>query len=242
MRATLLVLLLSFCCQYTYSQNEYIYYENVIFQKCDKDSAFYRIVVEPVKGDLAGILICRYYLSNGHKRDSQTYLCIVDCEDLNSFPDLVESKAFKAHGTHRTWAEQGWLQDVKTYDALGKGSDSIEPGLVYSKIYIKADNMPVFPGGTNGLIQFISSNVVYPKEALDKGIEESILVKFIVNESGVVTDPIILKGNNELLKNEALRVVKLIPNWKPGSHKGKPVSVYYTLPITFQLDGPIDED
>lgn len=94
---------------------------------------------------------------------------------------------------------------------------------------------PEFPGGTSGLMSFLQENVVYPQEAYNANIQGRVLVEFIVNADGSISEPRIVKTVNKLLDTEALRVVGIMPKWKPGRRGGKNIRVKYTLPITFKL-------
>jgi len=95
--------------------------------------------------------------------------------------------------------------------------------------------LPTFPGGTNALQQFISNNLKYPKEAIETYSQGKVFVRFIINEEGAVTALEAVSGINQYLKEEALRVVRLMPRWIPGMKDGKPVKVNYTLPINFKM-------
>lgn len=101
-----------------------------------------------------------------------------------------------------------------------------------------SEEMPEFPGGDSALVKWLGENVKYPAEAENQGIEGRVLVRFVVNEQGDVVSPEVINDSVEvdtLLCNEALRVVKAMPKWTPGKNGGKPVNVYFTLPVTFQL-------
>lgn len=101
--------------------------------------------------------------------------------------------------------------------------------------YENADKMPQYPGGDMELIKFIASNTQYPEAAkLDKA-EGRVIIRFIVNTKGNVEKPVVLKGIHPSLDNEALRVVNTLKGFIPGSQEGKPINVYYNLPITFSL-------
>ena len=117
------------------------------------------------------------------------------------------------------------------------------------KTYTVVEKMPQFHGGEEALINYISQNIKYPREAIEKGVHGTILIRFIVNSKGKVVDPIFLKSTVsedkkdknenlevvELLNHEALRVINSLPDFIPGEQNGKKVSVYYTLPIVFSL-------
>lgn len=95
--------------------------------------------------------------------------------------------------------------------------------------------MPIFPGGEKGLMNYISNKVVYPAAAREQGIEGKVYVRFCVTKFGTVDRVSIARGADPLLDKEALRVVKLLPKWQPGENGGRKVSVWYTVPINFQL-------
>ncbi len=102
-------------------------------------------------------------------------------------------------------------------------------------IYAVVEQMPEYPGGQMVLRKYIAENIKYPKEAQKKGIQGKVFVGFVVDKKGNVTDVKIVKGVDEFLDKEAVRVVKAMPKWKPGKEKGKPVNVNYTVPINFAL-------
>ncbi len=102
-------------------------------------------------------------------------------------------------------------------------------------IFFTVDKMPEFPGGDNGLRTYIAKSVIYPKEAQDRGIMGQVYVSFVVDPNGKVQDAQIENGINYYLDQEALRIVRAMPLWTPGSLNGKPVKVSYTIPINFSL-------
>ena len=100
----------------------------------------------------------------------------------------------------------------------------------------KCEVMPKFPGGESGMMKFLTENVKYPKEALDKGITGRVLVEFVVERDGSINDVKIMKSVDPILDNEAIRIVKAMPKWEPGTMNGKAVRVKHTLPVTFRLN------
>ncbi|MDP4227742.1 MAG: energy transducer TonB [Bacteroidota bacterium] len=93
--------------------------------------------------------------------------------------------------------------------------------------------MPDFPGGTDALMNFLSENIKYPIPAFREGIQGTVSLRFIINTDGELSDIQVLRGIGGGCDEEAIRVVKLMPKWKPGLQNGKPVRVYYVLPIKF---------
>lgn len=105
-----------------------------------------------------------------------------------------------------------------------------------TKVYNMVEEMPEFPGGMEQLKIFLSNNIQYPAMAGEKQLEGKAFVKFIIDDSGKVTEVEMAKSSGHtILDEEAIRVVKSLPDWKPGKHQGKKVSVNFVLPINFQL-------
>ena len=103
---------------------------------------------------------------------------------------------------------------------------------VYADIVEEA---PEFPGGNSSLLKFLSKNIKYPLVAEQNGIQGRVIVKFIVDEDGSVVDPKVVRSLDPACDKEAIRVVKLMPKWKPGKQDGKPIRVEYSMPVNFKL-------
>ena len=103
------------------------------------------------------------------------------------------------------------------------------------KVYEKAEVMPEFPGGEQAMMDFVANNVKYPKEAMEKEISGRVLVSFVVEKDGSINETEVVKGIGGGCDEEAVRVVKAMPKWKPGKEKGKAVRVSFMLPIVFKL-------
>lgn len=124
---------------------------------------------------------------------------------------------------------------------------SFEP-MVCDTVAIDTDSVPIFncssihpeyPGGEDALLKFIKTNRQYPQTAKDAGTQGNVYVSFVIMEDGSVKSPTIWRGiigpGAKDCAAEALRIVSILPNWKPGTNNGKPVRVKYTIPITFPL-------
>jgi len=96
--------------------------------------------------------------------------------------------------------------------------------------------MPEYRGGEAGLRKFIASELRYPTVARKSRIQGKVYVSFVVDMQGFVQDVMIAKGVHPLLDRESMRVVRLMPQWKPGVKEGKTVKVRYTVPINFVLN------
>jgi protein TonB len=108
---------------------------------------------------------------------------------------------------------------------------------VTDAIYQEVDEMPVFPDGDKALISFVSNNTSYPEAAKENGITGRVMVKFVVEKDGSVSNVEIIKSVDPLLDAEAVRVVSTLPDFSsPGKKSGNPVRVQYVIPITFALN------
>jgi protein TonB len=101
-------------------------------------------------------------------------------------------------------------------------------------IYTIPEQLPEFKGGEMALFKFLKANLNFPATEGNNIITGKIIVAFVVNEDGSVSDIKVKKGLGRVFDEEALRVVKMIPNFVPGKHNGKPVRVPYVLPILFE--------
>jgi len=110
-----------------------------------------------------------------------------------------------------------------------------EPIVEMETIVAIADIEAAFPGGNTAMTTYITNNIVYPESAKNSEIEGVVYVQFVVRTDGTITNVVVIKGINEELNQEALRIVNSMPNWTPGKVEDKVVPSYYTLPIRFQL-------
>ncbi len=103
-------------------------------------------------------------------------------------------------------------------------------------VYKVVEVMPEFPGGMKALMDFIQKNIRYPEEARKNGIQGRVIVSVVIDKNGRVTDPVIMRSRYPALDEEALRIVGLMPQWKPGMQQGKAVKVEFAFPVTFKLE------
>lgn len=106
-----------------------------------------------------------------------------------------------------------------------------------NKIFQTVEQNPQFPGGEAALLKWVADHLRYPSIAQENGIQGKVTVQFVVTKTGAVGQVKILRGKDPELDKEAIRVVKSLPKFTPGKMNGHPVNVYYTLPITFRLQG-----
>lgn len=103
-------------------------------------------------------------------------------------------------------------------------------------IHIRVEKMPEFPGGQEALNRYLVRNIKYPLLAQENGIQGRVVCQFVVNSDGSIVDISVVRGVEESLDKEAIRVIKSMPKWTPGRQGGKNVRVKYTLPIRFKLE------
>ena len=103
------------------------------------------------------------------------------------------------------------------------------------EVYQIVEEMPQFPGGEVKLMEFFKNNIKYPLEARTSETQGRVFVGFVVSEDGCIENVRVLRGIGSGCEEEAVRVVKMMPKWKPGLHHGVPVKVSYTIPVNFKL-------
>ena len=103
------------------------------------------------------------------------------------------------------------------------------------QIFTIVEEMPSFPGGEAELFKYLGKNIKYPEMANSAGISGVVYVTFVVDKDGKIKDVKVLRGIGGGCDEEAVRVVKNMPAWKPGKQRGKSVTVQYNLPIRFTL-------
>ena len=104
-----------------------------------------------------------------------------------------------------------------------------------SKVFDVVEQMPSFPGGQAALMQWLASNMSYPVIAAENGVQGRVIVQFVVEKDGSVSDVQVVKSVDPSLDKEAKRVVSAMPRWIPGKQNGAAVRVKYTVPVTFKL-------
>ena len=102
-------------------------------------------------------------------------------------------------------------------------------------VFEEAEVMPEFPGGTPALFEFISRHLQYPQEAIDNQTEGRVVLQFVVDKEGKVSNIQVKRSIDPALDQAAIDVIRTLPDWKPGMQNGQPVNVRYTLPVVFKL-------
>ena len=103
------------------------------------------------------------------------------------------------------------------------------------QIFQVVEEMPEFPGGMAECMKWLGKNIKYPTISQENGVQGRVIIQFVVNRDGSIVDAQVARGVDPYLDKEALRVVGMMPKWKPGKQRGKEVRVKYTLPVMFRL-------
>lgn len=106
---------------------------------------------------------------------------------------------------------------------------------VATKVFDVVEEMPSFPGGNGALMSYLASNINYPVVAQENGVQGRVIVSFVVERDGSISDVRVARSVDPSLDREAQRVVKSMPRWKPGKQNGSAVRVKYTVPVVFRL-------
>lgn len=143
---------------------------------------------------------------------------VEDETTINEELELVDIEDTSDNKTELT------VEDIGTYGEEDTGE---------AEIFQVVEDMPTFPHGS--VQKWIAQNVKYPVIARENGIQGKVYVQFVIEKDGSITDVKVVRGVDSSLDKEAVRVVSMMPKWKPGRQRNKPVRVSYTLPINFQL-------
>jgi len=123
--------------------------------------------------------------------------------------------------------------------AKGKTTMPAAQDTIYSQV--QTDRRAIYPGGSSAWEAFFAKNHRYPEVAKASGLQTTVVVRFIIQKDGSVTDPEIICSSHPLFTEEVLRLLKIMPKWKPALKHGKPCASYYKLPFIFQLkEMPVD--
>ncbi|MCI5505043.1 MAG: TonB family protein [Prevotella sp.] len=146
-------------------------------------------------------------------------------EDLNKTNTAIGS--FDVKGNDETGGEVLKAKEVIAQPEPPKEEET--------KVFDVVEVMPTFPGGQQALFEWLSKNIKYPVVAEENGVQGRVIVTFVVERNGSITDVQVAKSVDPSLDKEAVRVVKAMPHWIPGKQNGSAVRVKFTVPVTFRL-------
>jgi len=146
---------------------------------------------------------------------------------MNAIPQMVASESKKGKGNEK----QKDHTTVKQSDFVYK-----EEGTGENHFFSLGNEVPQYPGGYEALIEYLNSNLTYPKEARQQGLQGKVVISFIIEENGEVSSVTIVHGIGGGCDEEAVRVIELMPAWQPAYKESNPVRILFNMPITFRLN------
>ncbi|MCM1312724.1 MAG: energy transducer TonB [Bacteroides sp.] len=136
------------------------------------------------------------------------------------------------------WVASNSFAAVSSVDVLNAPDSVMVEEEDTDSVYLSAEVMPEFPGGMDGLMNYLGQHIVYPAEALKKNAEGRVLVTFVIEKDGHVSHASLVKPVHPSLDAEAMRVVSSLPPFNPAMDKGEPVRFKFTIPVAFRLAPP----
>lgn len=162
------------------------------------------------------------------KKDNEVKNEIKSQEDLNK--TKTDIGAFDVKGN----TDKGEVLKAEQEIAQPEPPKEVEK-VAENKVFDVVEQMPSFPGGMGALMSWLGSNIRYPVVAQENGIQGRVIVSFVVERDGSITDVRVARGVDPSLDREAARVVSSMPRWNPGKQNGQAVRVKYTVPVSFRL-------
>jgi TonB family protein len=150
-------------------------------------------------------------------------------ESISNIVVMKEEAAIKSYGENAKYGVI--IVNTKKYQ------EELDNEPKQPDVFDVVEGMPQFPGGAAALMQYLSQNIRYPKEAMEAKTQGRVIVQFVVEKDGSICGAHVVKSVNPQLDAEALRVVSAMPNWTPGTQNGQTVRVKYAVPISFRLKG-----
>ena len=144
--------------------------------------------------------------------------------------EIVENDADVQESTIQASDDTQQAVEVK-YTPVEVEEEEVEEQQIFQVV----EEMPEFPGGMAECMKGLGKNIKYPTISQENGVQGRVIVQFVVNRDGSIVDPVVVRGVDPYLDKEALRVISMMPKWKPGKQRGKAVRVKYTVPVMFRL-------
>jgi protein TonB len=168
-----------------------------------------------------------FMASSADKRSHDKLKIVENEEQTTAATDIKDENAQAAEYSETVSTSEAETTDGAQTSADGGGDKPLDFRVV--------EQIPEFPGGMGAFIKWLSANLKYPESAKNRKIQGKVVVSFIVNKDGSISDEKVMKGINPLLDREALRVIKLMPKWKPGVENDKPCRTLFAIPIVFKI-------
>ena len=136
------------------------------------------------------------------------------------------------------WFHKGSTERLRTIDNKPGNADAevVEYESELEGAFVTYESQPEFPGGVQALMEYVEANIRYPQEAKERGKQGRVIVRFIVEEEGALTEEQVMKPVDPQLDAEAIRIARSMPKWRPGRLAGKPIRTRFSCPVTFRLE------
>ncbi|MBQ1485440.1 MAG: energy transducer TonB [Muribaculaceae bacterium] len=171
-----------------------------------------------------------------------TELQIVDDDKVRPEDEILTqeeieetNKAFGQTNVDNGQDERDKFQTAVTDVVVEKPVEKPKEAVV--QVFRSVEQMPQFPGGEAALMKYLQSHINYPPMAVENGVQGRVVVQFVVDKTGKVGEVVVVRNVDKDLDKEAVRVCKSLPKFTPGRQNGQAVAVWYTLPVTFKLQG-----
>lgn len=136
------------------------------------------------------------------------------------------------------WFHKGSTERLRTIDNKPGNADAevVEYESELEGAFVTYESQPEFPGGVQALMEYVEANIRYPQEVKERGKQGRVIVQFIVEEDGALTEEQVMKPVDPQLDAEAIRIARSMPKWRPGRLAGKPIRTRFSFPVTFRLE------
>jgi periplasmic protein TonB len=152
-------------------------------------------------------------------------------------PTIDELKDIAISTKTREGSDDGIPLDILDEYGTGPTDPPLTEASKKEEIHTRVEQMPQFGSGERELLEYLAKNIKYPTIARENAIQGTVVIQFVVDKDGSVTEPTVVREVGGGCDEEAIRVIKTMPRWIPGKQQGKPVKVRYTLPVKFKLEG-----
>ena len=188
-------------------------------------------------GERAANGAMKFYLRNTTKKEVMDAMWQHKGEEEPLQVQLIKKSEDGSVSVESITKESDGDGEFSVYESTKPGRGSSSGNSEDGEIFQVVEEQPMFPGGMGELMKYLQKEIKYPKEAQEQGVQGRVIVQFVVNKDGSITEAKVMKSVHPLLDAEALRVMGTMPNWTPGKQKGEPVRVRFTLPVSFRLSG-----
>jgi periplasmic protein TonB len=158
-------------------------------------------------------------------------------QDEEPPPTIDELKDIAISTKTREGSDDGIPLDILDEYGTGPTDPPLTEAPKKEEIHTRVEQMPQFGSGERELLEYLAKNIKYPTIARENAIQGTVVIQFVVDKDGSVTEPTVVREVGGGCDEEAIRVIKTMPRWIPGKQQGKPVKVRYTLPVKFKLEG-----